>query len=162
MIYGLKLLCFFQNSLNSTILGFFYSIVIWKIKLRQTIKLLATLLMLVSTATYAVEYDCAVDNRITADKQYSQKDIVANKYSISAFVINDTKGISTCYLSKEKNRVLCDTWPVDTVEFNESLKMKKFYAFRGQADLQILKDMSYVFNNGQGEISFGKCKVTSP
>lgn len=40
--------------------------------------------------------------------------------------------------------------------------MKKYYAFRGQADLQILKDMSYAINNGLEEISYGRCKVVSP
>ena len=42
------------------------------------------------------------------------------------------------------------------------VKIKKFYVFDSQFDVQLFADLTFVENDGRTGISFGKCQVTSP
>ena len=50
----------------------------------------------------------------------------------------------------------------DLVFPDEYQKIKKYYRFRGQFDVQLFPSLFFVENNGRGGIAFGKCRVVSP
>ncbi len=41
-------------------------------------------------------------------------------------------------------------------------RIKKFYVFRSQFDVQVYPDLSFIENNGRGGIAFGTCSVVAP
>ena len=58
--------------------------------------------------------------------------------------------------------VTCDRYEVDKIMFDANAKIKKFYLFGSQADVQIFSDLSFVENNGRGSVAYGKCRVIAP
>ena len=59
-------------------------------------------------------------------------------------------------------KITCDEHEADHVEFDPNVKIKKFYYFLGQFNVQIFSNLSFVEDNGRGDIAFGQCLVVSP
>lgn len=70
--------------------------------------------------------------------------------------------VSRCSFSPSANKVTCDRYQVDKVVFDENAKIKKYYVFRSQFDVQLFSDLSFIENNGRGDIAYGKCRVVAP
>ena len=49
-----------------------------------------------------------------------------------------------------------------TANINENARIKKYYVFRSQFDVQVFSDLSFLENNGRGDIAYGKCEVVAP
>ena len=56
----------------------------------------------------------------------------------------------------------CDRYPMDKVVLDENVKIKKYYLFRSQFDVQLFADLLFIENNGRGGIAFGRCRVVAP
>jgi hypothetical protein len=70
--------------------------------------------------------------------------------------------LSRCSFSDSTQRDSCDTYKVDRIAFDENRKIKKFYVFSSQFDVQVFASMTFVENNGRGGIAFGRCEAKAP
>ncbi len=114
-------------------------------------KSLIILITLVSSLSHAV-YKCVPDRSI--DINGSSNTDYITKYSPYTKIVAST--ISRCSKdSKGKNS--CDDYKVDKLEHDKNVNIKKFYYFRGQFNVQIFSDLTFVEDNGRGSIYFGKC-----
>ena len=71
--------------------------------------------------------------------------------------------IERCSISFITNLHNCDSYEADRYEIDinpvSNLKIKKFYVFSDQYDIQIFSNLSYIDNNGRGALLIGKCVV---
>ncbi|MCW9017086.1 MAG: hypothetical protein OQJ89_08990, partial [Kangiellaceae bacterium] len=84
------------------------------------------------------------------------------KFSVKISENKDGAYLYRCSFSSSVNNVTCDRYSVDKVEFDEHVKIKKFYVFRNQFDVQLFSNLSFVENNGRGSVAYGKCNVVAP
>ena len=86
------------------------------------------------------------------------------KFRFSVNVVESAVGAfgSRCSFSPSANKVTCDRYQVDKIEFVERQKIKKYYVFRSQFDVQLFADLSFVENNERGGIAYGKCQAVAP
>ena len=59
-------------------------------------------------------------------------------------------------------KITCDSYDVDRVEVDPVVRIKKFYVFGSQFDVQLFPDLTFVENNGRGGIAFGRCTLLAP
>lgn len=113
------------------------------------------------TFALAVEFQCYVVKKYSSLGEESEENL--KKYKYQSRIKEDGKKATFSRCSIETSKGLtCDDYIVDKIEKDTNVGHKKYYYFRGQADLQIFKDLSGVENNGRGQISYLKCKVVSP
>ena len=88
---------------------------------------------------------------------YTTERLEQGKFSVN--IKHDKKSdIERCSFSPSQNKVTCDKYQVDRVEVDKWVGIKKFYFFKGQFDVQLFPDMTFVENNGRGGVSYGKCE----
>lgn len=123
--------------------------------------LLIFLITQVSALALAVEFQCDVVKKYSSLGEESSENL--NKYKYQSRIKENGKKATFSRCSIETNKGLtCDDYIVDKIEKDDHVGNKKYYYFRGQADLQIFKDLTGVENNGRGQISYLKCKALSP
>lgn len=112
----------------------------------------------------AVEYDCKVTRKVDSERVYSSEQLRRGQFSVRIVESSDGSILSRCSFapSQGQGKVRCDRYAVDRVEFDENVKIKKYYVFRSQFDVQLFPDLFFVENNGRGGVGFGICKVTAP
>ena len=127
--------------------------------LRVSVIILA---LCVPTFAAAAEYDCKVEKKFDSENTYTANKIEKGRFSVK---IEDSSGgafVSRCSLSLSANKITCDRYQVDKVVFDEKVKIKKYYVFQSQFDVQLFSDLLFVENNGRGGIAYGKCRVVAP
>ncbi|MEE8058530.1 MAG: hypothetical protein V3T17_11945 [Pseudomonadales bacterium] len=124
--------------------------------------LLLGLMIFLSTPAIAVEYDCIVKKKFNSEHTYTKAELEKGKFSIQISAKGDNASLSRCSFAHSGEVVTCDKYEADKVIFDENVKIKKYYVFSSQFDVQVFSNLSFVENNGRGGISFGKCNVTSP
>ncbi|NVI98290.1 hypothetical protein HV824_09155 [Myxococcus sp. AM009] len=114
-----------------------------------------------ATAT-AVEYRCTVNRKLSVDYEYTAAEL--EKLKFHNLIEETAKGtfISRCGFSLIAGQVTCDRYKVDRVEVDPFVKIKKFYIFRSQFNLQVFRNLDFIEDHGRGGISFGKCELTAP
>ncbi len=65
--------------------------------------------------------------------------------------------VSRCSIAPSKSKVTCDDYPVDKIEVDTAMGIKKFYSFRSQFDVQLWPDGKVLENNGRGGLATGRC-----
>ena len=120
-------------------------------------KKLLFILLLQSSLSYAISYDCKVTRKISSNDIVSESDLEKSKYSVKIHDTNKPE-LERCSFISSKNSITCDKYSVDKVETDKFVGIKKFYYFTGQFDVQLYPDMRFVENNGRGVISYGKCE----
>jgi hypothetical protein len=110
----------------------------------------------------AAEYDCKVGKKVESEATYTAHQIEKGQFSVKVEESGGGTFVSRCSLSQSANKVTCDRYQVDKVVFDENVKIKKYYVFRSQYDVQLFSDLSFVENNGRGGIAYGKCRVVAP
>src|SRR4051794_28437708 len=70
--------------------------------------------------------------------------------------------LARCSYSTSAGKVTCDSYDVDRAETDPLFKVKKCYVFSSQFDVKIFPNMSFVENNGRGDIAFGHCELMAP
>lgn len=117
----------------------------------------------------AVEYDCRVEKKFDSENTYTADHIKKSQFSVKVEeggCSTEEGGCSTfvsrCSFIASANKVTCDRYQVDKVVFDENSKIKKYYTFRNQFDVQIFLNLSFLENNGRGGIAYGKCRVVAP
>ena len=131
--------------------------------LSAPLRLLALALTLsVPAAAMAVEYDCKETRKVNADTVYAPEHLQRWQFSVGIAESQDRSSLSRCSFATSANKVTCDRYEVDRVAYDQNVKIKKFYVFRSQFDVQLFADLSFVENNGRGDIAFGQCRIVSP
>ncbi len=51
----------------------------------------------------------------------------------------------------------CDRYEVDKVVLDEVARIKKYYVFSSQFDVQLYSDGRFIENNGRGTVAYGTC-----
>ena len=127
--------------------------------LRVSVFLLA---LSVSGLAEAVEYDCKVGKKVESESSYSTQQVEKGQYSVKIEESGSGAFVSRCSFSPIAGKVTCDRYQVDKVVFDDNVKIKKYYVFKSQFDVQIFPDLLFVENNGRGGIVYGKCQVVAP
>ncbi len=109
-----------------------------------------------SQITWANAYDCKVTRKLGPENIISESELKKWQFSVKIHD-SDKPELERCSFVTSHNKVTCDKYIVDKVEFDKFVGIKKFYYFKGQFDVQLYADMSFIENNGRGSISFGKC-----
>lgn len=127
---------------------------------QRSLILFAVCICFLAQNVFSVEYSCPATRKLNFEQEYSQAEL--DKWQF-ATKVEDTEGtayLSRCSLSEDK--VTCDRYKVDRIEYDGNVQIKKYYYFRGQFNFQIFADLSSLEDNGRGDIQFGKCEVISP
>ena len=110
----------------------------------------------------AAEYECKVEKKVDFDVSYTSEQLKKLKFSVK--IEEGEKGtfVSRCSFSPIAQKVTCDRYHMDKVVLDEYVKIKKYYLFRSQFDVQLFPDLSFVENNGRGSVAYGKCRFVAP
>jgi hypothetical protein len=112
--------------------------------------------------TAAAEYDCKIEKKLGPDMTYTLAQLEKDKFSVKIEEDKRATFVSRCSFALSAQKVTCDRYQVDKVVFDENVKIKKYYLFRSQFDVQLFPDLSFVENNGRGGIGYGKCRLVVP
>ena len=115
-----------------------------------------------SFSAEAVEYECTVQKKFGSEQAYTKEHIDKYKYSVKIKQAGAEATLSRCSFAPSANEVTCDQYRVDKVVFDKNVKIKKFYIFDSQFDVQLFSNLSFLENNGRGSVAYGVCRVVSP
>ena len=110
----------------------------------------------------AAEYDCKVEKKIDSEITYSSEQLGKGKFSVKIEEGKSEIFVSRCSFSPIAQKITCDRYQMDKVVFDENVKIKKYYLFGSQFDVQLFPDLSFVENNGRGSVAYGKCRLVAP
>jgi len=119
--------------------------------------ILALLISLFSTSLLAKSYSCIVTLKLDSENVYTQEMMDKYKYEVKINDNESTAILSRCSFESSANAVTCDEYNVDKIERDSNVGISKYYYFRGQFDVQLFSNLTFVENNGRGSIAFGKC-----
>ncbi|MDX2274219.1 MAG: hypothetical protein NW206_02115 [Hyphomonadaceae bacterium] len=112
----------------------------------------------VAAAQQLATYDCPVTRKTDSDGRiYSSEELARWQFAVRV-IEGPTTIIQRCSFSSIAVRVTCDSYTSDRIERDASVGVQKFYYFRGQYDVQIFSDGTFIENNGRGGIAFGRCE----
>ena len=110
----------------------------------------------------AAEYHCQVQQKFNSEHKYTQSQIEKGQFSVRIEENGSAAFVSRCSYTPSEQKVICDRYAVDKVVQDSHMKIKKYYVFRSQFDVQLWPSLAFVENNGRGGIAFGKCTVVAP
>jgi hypothetical protein len=127
---------------------------------RNSARRAATALALVAACSaMAAEYDCNVVRKVDRDREYTSEQIAQLKFGNRIEVTGAEAWVSRCSFAPSQGKVTCDRLKMDRVAVDTNVKVRKFYMFSSQFNLQLFPDLTYIENNGRGGISYGKCTL---
>ena len=118
--------------------------------------------LVVISAAQAADYQCNVETKLTREHVYSRSELQKGQISVLIEERDGSTFLSRCSFASSSQAVTCDRYEVDKVVLDEFVRIKKFYVFRSQFDVQVYPDLSFIENNGRGGIAFGTCSITAP
>lgn len=124
--------------------------------------LMIAALVLIAEVSSAADFHCKPTKKVTSEHTYTAEELSKWKFATKVEERGDETFLLRCSYSSMEEKVTCDRYMVDRIEYDENVFIKKYYYFRGQANVQIFSGMTYLEDNGRGDIAFGKCRVTSP
>lgn len=126
----------------------------------------AASILLASLAAQAATYKCEMKGQAYLGKDGSMATVSPEelKKRQASLVIEDEKApfVERCSFSPSDKKVACDRYPIDRVEVDRNVDIKKFYLFRSQFDVQLFSNLSVVENNGRSGVAYGTCKLVKP
>jgi len=125
-------------------------------------RLIAIVASLVTFSGYPlpVIYRCTVTRKLDDERVYTEQQVRSGQFSVVVRDNQQTASVSRCSFAASQGKVTCDDYQVDRIEADPTIGVRKYYVFRGQFDVQIFTDMSFVENNGRGGIAYGQCKMS--
>jgi hypothetical protein len=118
--------------------------------------------LFVATLSHAAEYECTITRKVDSGDVYSDEQLKKGRFSVMIEDHGDSTFVSRCSFVQWEGKVHCDRYEVDKVVLDTNIKVKKYYVFRSQFDVQLFPNLSLVENNGRGGIGYGKCQLTVP
>lgn len=117
---------------------------------------------LLSIPAEASIYTCRIEKKIDRDYEYSSDQIKNGDFSINVEERENETFAYRCSYVLSKGEATCDKYLIDRTEITKTLDnriFKKFYYFRGQFDIQIFPDLTFLENNGRGGVAYGICQI---
>ncbi len=124
--------------------------------------LLTMVLFLAPNLASATEFYCKASRKMNGEQTYTAEDLKNWKFATKVEQQGNEAFLSRCSHSRVEEKVTCDRYEVDRIEFDQNVKIKKYYVFESQFNLQIFSNMTYLEDNGRGGITYGRCEVVSP
>jgi len=124
--------------------------------------LMLVFFLMVSGFAQAAEYRCNVDKKLNGEHIYSLSEIQKGQFSVLVEQRGASAFLSRCSFSYIAQKVTCDRYKVDKIEYDRNVNIVKYYVFRSQFDVQIFSSLSFVENNGRGDVACGRCDVVAP
>ena len=121
-----------------------------------------TLVLCVPSFTLAADYHCAVEKKLDDETTYTKSRIEEGQFSVKVEERGENAFLPRCSFVLSANEVTCDRYQADKIVFDQNAKIKKYYHFSSQMDVQIFSNLSFVENHGRGGIAYGTCRITSP
>jgi mono/diheme cytochrome c family protein len=109
----------------------------------------------------ATKYQCPSTKRVDAKNIYTAEQIEQGRFSTVLEDNSEGVFVSRCSFSSTAGKVTCNRFKVDRVEYDQNLKIKKFYVFSQQFNFQIFSDLSSLADNGRGAVQYGQCEFVS-
>ena len=127
------------------------------------ITIISITLLFAAREALSAELFCRVTDKYDFEKIYSEVEIDKSKFSAKIEDYGDKAFVSRCSYTTSEGKVTCDRYEVDRIEYDENVKIKKYYIFSSQYNIQIFfNNLLFVEDNGRGGISYGNCILTSP
>jgi hypothetical protein len=123
---------------------------------------LALVLLVLPMMANAVVYDCTVSRKLNATTTYTKEQLEKGQFSVLIEEDGSAAFLSRCSYSSIEKAKTCDRYKVDRVERDSHVNIKKYYHFSSQFDVQLYSDLSFVENNGRGDLAYGVCRVKAP
>lgn len=101
---------------------------------------------------------CVVQRKVDVERTYSQADLDRFQFHVEIMLEGGALTLRRCSFAPSRGRTTCDDYPVDHVENDATSGIRKFYHYRGQFDVQVFPNGTFVENNGRGSIAFGSCE----
>ena len=95
----------------------------------------------------ATEYKCDIKKKFDFGHAYSPDKIKHDKYSVLIEEKGDTAFVSRCSFSLSAKKITCDLHKADKVVFDKNVRIKKYYFFQSQFDVQLFSDLSQIRAN---------------
>jgi hypothetical protein len=129
-------------------------------------KLSVAALVLVALHSEAATFSCDMNVQayLTAAGAMQVIPIEQMRRRQASVIIEDEKVpfVERCSFAPSENKVTCDRYPIDRIEVDRNVNIKKFYLFRSQFDVQLFSNLTVVENNGRGGVAFGICTMVKP
>ena len=109
----------------------------------------------------APEYHCPATQKYEFQTVYTPEQLKRGQFSTRLEEKPEGFFLSRCSLSLIAGKVTCDRHKIDRVEFDQELKIKKFYVFRSQFNFQVFPDLSSLEDNGRGGVQYGGCELVT-
>jgi len=109
-----------------------------------------------------VNLNCVVEKYLASGTLSDESEIKTKQLSYRVAESPTQAYVSRCSFSPPRKQVVCTQHKIDKVvtwKKSESEILKKYYAFSFQFDFQLYPDLSFVGNNGRGDVAYGKCKT---
>jgi hypothetical protein len=116
------------------------------------------LVLLMPVLAAADAYECAVTRKVHIENEYTEAHLKQGQFSVKIEENEEGAYLSRCSFVLSQGKVTCDHYKVDKVVQDPYIKVKKYYVFASQFDVQLFDNMTFVENNGRADIAFGKCK----
>ena len=118
--------------------------------------IIAAALIAISSPVFSAELYCEVTKKLSRTMIYDAAHL--QKYKLGLFIrdAGTTVLLSRCSVEFSGDYT-CDHYEADFVEHDSRANITKYYYLRGQFDVQVFADNSFVENNGRGTIAFGQC-----
>lgn len=115
-----------------------------------------------AASAQATDYRCDVDTKFDSRTVYTQQALDQGQFHVLVEDRGGTAHLSRCSFVQSEQAITCDRYDVDHIEYDDNVRIKKYYVLRSQFDVQIFADLFFVENNGRAGIAFGQCTLTSP
>ena len=89
----------------------------------------------------AAEYNCKAEKKFDSENTYTADYINNSQFSVKVEEGSSGVFLSRCSFSSSANKVTCDRYKADKVAFDKNVKIKKYYVFSGQFDVQLFSDL---------------------
>jgi hypothetical protein len=120
------------------------------------------LFLYIPALAQAAEYHCTVKKKFDSERVYTADQIEKGQFSVLVEENGKSAFLSRCSFTTSAQKVTCDRYEVDKIAFDENVKIKKYYVFHSQFDVQLFPNLFFIENNGRGGIAYGTCTLVAP
>lgn len=128
--------------------------------------LLLTIVIIPSISS-AETHRCIVEKKLDYEwKPYTQEKL--NRYNWQVIIEDNSKQKDTktilrrCSVEPSSGKFTCDSYIADWQITDSAVGHRKYYYFRGQFDVQLFSNSTFIENNGRGGLAKGRCEVIIP
>jgi len=108
-----------------------------------------------------MKFDCRTTKKLTAKAGATAEELERNQFSTRIEELPRGFFIDRCWIVQGTGKRNCLRQKVDRIEINRKLKVKKFYVFNSQLNVQLFPDLTSLTDDGVGGVQYGTCEYVS-